>query len=182
MGGGCGGLSLLGLLVGVGLTVWIASMVVGGSSGGDQPERRDAAGLAEVLDPTTTVPASAALSVAPASDLTDGAVVTITSDDFPAGAQVRVERCLARSGAVTGDTSPCDPAGVALDSVDARGHLVARLAVSRVVEVGGVPFDCASEPPRCTVRVTAVAEPARSGSALITFRSEDDRPQITLPD
>lgn len=182
MGGGCSGLSLIGLLIGVGLTVWLGSMVVDGTLGGDSPKPRDAATLASVIDSTTTVPSNAAIAVDPATDLTDGTVVTITSDAFAAGAEVRVNTCVARSSVVTGDAEPCDPATGALEVVDERGHLVARYPVARVVTVGGTPFDCAAEPARCVVAVTDTADPARTGSVLVTFRAEAHGPEITLPD
>ena len=183
MGGGCGGFSLLGLLIGVGLTVWLASMVVDGSFGGDSPERGNAETLASVVDPPTSAVADpVAITVAPATDLVDGAEVTITSDAFPAGAQVRIETCLTRSKVVTGEASPCDPTATALDVVDPRGHLVVRYPVARVVDVGGTPFDCAGEPARCVVAVTDVADATRTGSAPITFRPQTRGPEITLPD
>ncbi len=181
MGGGCGGLSLVGLLIGVGLTVWLGSMVADGVFGGDSPKPRDAASLASVIDSSTTVPATAAVAVEPATDLVDGQRVVITSDAFPAEAAVQVDLCLARPNAVSGSDSPCDPTAAALDPVDARGHLVARYDVRRVVTVGGTPYDCASEAGLCVLRVTAVDDPATTGSAPLAFRTDDSRPEITLP-
>lgn len=182
MGGGCGGLSLIGLLVGVGLTVWLGSMVMDGTFGGDSPKPRDTETLASVIDSSTTVPRGAAVAVTPTSDLTEGAEVTVTSDAFPAGTEVRVETCLARTSVVTGDASPCDPREIALAVVDERGHLAARYPVTRVVTVAGTPFDCASKPGMCVVAVTDTADATRTGAVPVTFRDEGNGPQITLPD
>lgn len=182
MGGGCGGLSLIGLLVGVGLTVWLGSMVMDGTFGGDSPKPRNAATLASVIDSSTTVPRTAAVVVAPASDLADGAQVAVTSDAFEAGTAVRIETCLARTSVVTGGASPCDATGTALAVVDERDHLAARYAVRRTVTVAGTPYDCASEAGFCTVTVTDTAHEDRTGSAPITFRAEARGPEITLPD
>lgn len=182
MGAGCGGFSLIGLLVGVGLTVWLGSMVMDGTLGGDEAQPRDAETLASVIASTTTVPRRAAISVVPASDLTDGAVVTVTSDAFPAGSEVRVDTCLARSNMVTGDAPPCDPGGGALSVVDQQGHLATRYQVARVVTVGGTPFDCAGEPGLCIVAVTDTADTTRAGSVPVAFRADGHGPEITLPD
>ncbi|MBX3286805.1 MAG: hypothetical protein KF703_15755 [Actinobacteria bacterium] len=181
VGGGCSGLSLIGLLVGVGLTVWLGSMVADGMFGGDGPKPRDAASLASVIESSTTVPATASIVVDPAADLVDGQRVVITSDAFPAEGAVQVDSCLARTTVATGD-SACDPTATALDPVDARGHLVARYDVHRVVTVGGTPYDCASQAGLCVLRVTAVGQEDPIGSAPLTFRADDDRPEITLPD
>ena len=54
--------------------------------------------------------------------------------------------------------------------------------VDLVVTVGGTPYDCASAPGLCVLRVTAVGDEDRTGSAPLTFRADDDRPEITLPD
>lgn len=182
MGGGCSGLSLVGLLVGVGLTVWLGSMVMDGTLGDDSPKPRNAETLASVVDSPTTAAVSMAISVAPTTDLVGDSEVTITSDAFAAGTEVRVDTCLARSSVVLGDSSPCDPSRESLAVVDGRGHLDVRYVVARVVTAGVTPFDCTSEPGLCVVTVTDTADATRVGSAPLTFRADAERPEITLPD
>lgn len=184
MGGGCGGLSLLGLLVGVGLTVWLGSMVMGGSLGGDSPKANDAETLASVVDSSTTAPGTTALAVSvnPATDLGEGAEVSVTSDAFPAGAEVRVDTCLARANTVTGDAARCDAPGSLPAQVDAKGHLAVRYVVARVVTVGGVPYDCGTKAGLCVVAVTDAADPTRTGSVPISYQEGIRGPEITLPD
>lgn len=182
VGGGCGGFSLIGLLIGVGLTVWLGSMVMDGTFGDDEPVRRDAESLASVVDSPTTEPDALTISVTPATELVEGTEVTVTSDAFAPGSEVRVATCLSRSNLVTGDASACDQDTTRPAVVDDRGRLVVRYAVPRVVSAGATPFDCAAEARLCSVVVTDSTDATRTGAAPLTFRADSQGPEITLPD
>ena len=186
---GCAVLSLLGLLVGVGLTAWLSSRVLDDRPGGARSG--PATSLPEAPD------AGVEVAVTPARDLDDGEVVRVASSAFPAGATVALRQCLTPSrgtALVLGPGGGCDdvaPPVVAV--VDARGRFEAELVVRGVVTVGGLPFDCAESAGFCSV-LASTEEPTPDGSATggpapsepttgaapLAF-APGTRPQLTLP-
>lgn len=183
VGGGCGGLSLIGLLVGVGLTMWLGSIAMNGGFGSNKDKSGDEkASVSSVLATTTTLAPTAPITVSPTTDLTDGATVTVRSSAFPAGSKVRVTTCLARATLATGDAALCDDTTGSTGATDASGHLNVPYRVPRVVTVGGTPFDCAEKPESCVVTATSVDRPALHGAVPVTFAPQAHGPEITLPD
>jgi hypothetical protein len=182
--GGCGGFSLLGLLIGIGLTVWLGSMAVDGM----RPATKDASPLTASGTSTSVAGATAPevqaveVTVSPQQGLAEDATVTVASDGFPADAEVSVTTCLAGSGsAKVAAGAPCDPASTATFRTDAAGHLAASYRPSRLVTASGMPFDCASAPKQCRLQVAATASPHLVGSVDISFDPGLGSPQITLP-
>lgn len=172
---GCGGFSLVGLLVGVGLTVWLGSMALSGSTGGGSTRR---SGGQPGAASTTTLP-SVAVDLSPRTGLTDGAKVTITSDAFGANRAVSVLVCTRGADLGTGADACGDP--IASLRTDAAGHLAGQVAVPRIVEVGLGPFDCAEDAGRCSVVLRAAGEPAAQASVPLAFVAGLDPPELTMP-
>lgn len=171
---GCGALSLLGLLAGVGLTAWLSGEVLDDGGSGD---RRPPTTLVAPED----VEPGVAVTVDPGEGLEDGQQVHVSSRGFAPGAAVAVRQCLTPSagtslvlgGATCDEGTP--PVAVV---VDARGRLEADVVVRAVVTAGGLPWDCAGEAGACSV-VAATAGGERGGAEL-SFRA-GVRPEITLP-
>ncbi len=180
MGAGCAGFSLVGLLAVIAIVFWLGGSAFEGSGGGSGAIPTNAGAS------TTTIPSvGVAIAVDPAIDLADGDVVEVTSDDFPAGTLVRVATCVAGTGRVTNDAPTCDEATTQEATVDRSGRLAVSHGVARVVSVGGIPFDCASEPGRCQIEVRASGAGSGGtdlfGAAPLTFAQGGAVP-ITLPE
>lgn len=150
MGAGCGVFGLLGLLIGVGLTVYLGSRALEGSSGligggGGSPAKL---AFADVTLSPNPVP--------------EGTVATVRSNDFVSGADITLTTCLAP----TGDRPwRCDPSTAMHASVDVLGELGADYPVRRRITIAAKPVDCSTAAAQCVVRA-AQAEPiVRIGSA-----------------
>lgn len=167
----------MGLLVGVGLTVWLSSTVL--------DRERDGVGRRPATSFTAPdeVGAGVALAVEPHEELDDGQVARVSSTAFAAGATVTVRQCLTPSPgtALVLGGATCDEGAAPREVVvDARGHLVVDLVVRNVVTAGGLPYDCAGEAGFCSVVASTTAGEVVRGSAAISFRA-GVRPEITLP-
>lgn len=187
VGAGCAGFSLIGLLVAVGLTFWLGAKVFDSTDPAGTRRATDQATDSSVT--TTTLPAAAdrvAITVDPATGLTDGAAVHVTSTGYPAGTAVSVSTCVVGTGQVTGSSDPCDAASATAATVGADGTLAVDHPVVRLVTIGGTPFDCAETAATCqiVVRPTGAnaADPTLVGTAPLTFADDLGQPQITLPD
>lgn len=181
VGGGCGGLSLIGLLIGVGLTVWLGSIAMNGGLGGHDNKASGRTSVSSVLATSTTLAPTAAITVRPATDLAEGATVTVSSAAFPAGTKVRVSTCLSRATLATGTASLCDETTTSNAVVDRNGHLILGYKVVRAITVNNVPFDCAEKAGACVVTATSTVDGSKHGSVPLTFTDTGRGPEITLP-
>lgn len=178
------GFSLIGLLVGVFLVVWLGSKVMD-STDGTTTKKETAEDVAStIVAANTTLPKGIEVKVDPSTGLADGATVTITSSAFPAGSPVKVAECASGSNIVTQGSDPCDQDHAATATVGADGKLSTTFRVGRAVTIGGTPFDCASQDGYCSVRVISVSDPKLAGAVPISFAPDpnDRGPEITLPD
>jgi len=181
VGGGCGGLSLIGLLIGVGLTFWLGSIALDGGGGGHSQKRAETDAVSSILATSTTQPPTASITVRPATGLTAGATVIVSSAAFAPGLKVRVSTCLSRANLATGAGSLCDDATATIGTSDRNGHLNMAYKVPRSVTVDGLPFDCAEAAGTCVVAAVSTVDAAKLGSAPLSFTPTEERPQITLP-
>ncbi len=148
MGAGCGVFGLLGLLIGVGLTVYLGSRALDSSSG-----LIGGGGRSKV--------AAAAVTLSP-NPVPEGTNASVVSVDFVSGADITLTTCLVHTG-----TGPwrCDPATAAHATVDVLGELRAEYPVHRVVTIAAKPVDCSAPEARCVVRAAQRVPILRIGSA-----------------
>ncbi|MCU1496254.1 MAG: hypothetical protein JWM47_207 [Acidimicrobiales bacterium] len=174
--------SLVGLLISVGIVVWLGSMA--SDRGTDGPGRPSTRIEDETIDgpagSVVTVPAALAVDVSPSAGLKGGAEVVVTSNAFAAGEVVAIRMCVAGADRVVGGDG-CDATTTTKVFVNAERHLQANYRVRRVVTAGGLPFDCLTEAHRCTVRVAIDADPSQGGTVALTFAPDPDLPEISMP-
>jgi hypothetical protein len=148
VGAGCGAFGLLGLLVGVGLVVWLGSEAFDRTADAPRSVQQ-----AEELDLTVPSPeAAGSLRVEPTSGLVDGGIVAITGEGLDPG-PATLTICLAFQTRAAGTEGACDRSTDVLVDVGADGTVAAELTVRRVLWVLGAPYDCAAFPGACTVIV-----------------------------
>jgi hypothetical protein len=164
VGAGCGALSLAGLLVGVGLTVWLGSVVMGDIGGSRSASRG-------------TRSEELAVAVAPAEKLDDGSPVFVTSSAFRPNELVGVAVCLAAD--IDRGIDACDTVSSTRYFTDSDGRLAVRFAVPRVITVGKDAYDCADVPERCLVVAAAEEDRNRSGGVAVSFREALPRVVLT---
>ena len=147
-GAGCGVFGLLGLLIGVGLTVYLGSRALDSSSG-----LIGGGGGSKV--------AAAAVTLGPGRP-PEGTSTAVASVDFVSGADITLTTCLAHT-----DTGPwqCDPTTATHATVDVLGELRADYPVHRVVRIAGKPVDCSVPAAGCVVRAAQAVPIVRIGSA-----------------
>lgn len=109
------------------------------------------------------------VAVTPASGLSDGSVVTVTSDAFTALRVVGVAVCLPEADTESAGVEACDDISGARYAIDATGHLEATFAVPRVITVGGTAHDCATVEPGCLVVAADAGDYDRSGGETVRF-------------
>jgi hypothetical protein len=129
---------LIGLLLGVGLTVWIGSQVFDDTTGGS----------ASTTVTTPSLSSKAAITVEVPPGLDDEGAVQVRGTGFPTG-PVQATLCLTHPVESTPD--PCDTATDARANVAADGTWELNLVVPRVISVGGEHYDCAAAPGACSV-------------------------------
>lgn len=149
---GCGAFGLVGLLVSVGLTVYLGSRVtssVDGGGGRIETLTSEASALAN-----TTVPGldagGARLAITAPSDLPDGATVTVGGRDLVPG-ELQLTTCLTHGPRSADGAVGCDPTTTVAATVDRTGGLSQPYAVHRVVTVAGQRYDCAAFVAACVV-------------------------------
>ena len=172
MGGGRGALSLLGLLVGVGLTFWLGSMAFG--SGGSTATKVLPTSPGKQAD--AGPPNGKAIQVSPTTGLGNEPRVLVTSTAFPAKAEVLISTCL-HGGQSVGATG-CDPKSVVTLRVGTTGRLSSDYPVPRVISVKGIPFDCATRAKQCRVQVTSSANTGLGGHTDISFQADLGAPPL----
>ena len=158
---GCGAFSLLGLLIGVGLTVWLGSRVmddVGGSIG-----------------PSVRSGATPTLLASPATAITDRQTITVDGAHFDVGATVTVVQC-----ARVRTADRCDPSTTTSAKVSALGSLESPFVVHRALVLAATPLDCAAPGSRCFLRASTEAPRARSADAALAITAASP-PTTTAP-
>jgi hypothetical protein len=142
---GCGIFGVGSLLIGVGLTVWLGSMALSGSTGGDR-STTTAATTAPVTVPA--LPAAAAITLDPAEALGDGGPTVVTGVGFAAGPVV-VALCLTHAPGTL--EARCDSAVDAPIDAEPDGEWLLPFVTPRLITVDGTAYDCASAPGVCSV-------------------------------
>ena len=112
------------------------------------------------------------VEVSPRVGLTDGAVVTVSSEAFAANRVVGVAVCLAAADTEAAGVDACDDVHGSRYAVTADGKLRATYAVPRVVTIGGVAHDCAAASASCLVVAADASNYDRSGGQPISFRTD----------
>lgn len=170
---GCMGFSLVGLLVSVGVVLWLGSQVFDDVS---SPTAPDAAGAAES---STTVETRPGVDVVadPNTGLTGDASITISASGLLPGEGVVVAACVGALESVPVDLNSCDATTETSATASATGKADVRLAVPRVLQAGGLPIDCAQESGRCEVRVQG-KESGLTGALPLSFAEGLDPPDL----
>ncbi|MCU1356361.1 MAG: hypothetical protein JWM89_1779 [Acidimicrobiales bacterium] len=154
---GCGAFSLLGLLIGVGLTVWLGSRVVDEVGGPVGPAAHG--------DATPTLLAS------PATAITDRQRITVDGAHFDIGSTVTIVQC-----ARVRTADRCDPSTRTKAKVTVLGGLQSSFAVHRALVLDAMPLDCAAPGSRCFLRASTDAPRARSADAALTITAATPPP------
>lgn len=161
-GVGCGAFGLVGLLVGVGLTVWLG-MRVTSSVGDGVGAARSTTTLPGAVDPsghglsglgTLTVPGGATgtgrLEAGPSTGLSDGAPVRVAGSGLAPGA-TSVTQCLRFETRAAGVDGACDDTTSVAGTVTASGDLVVGTTARRVITVLDTRYDCAAFAGACVL-------------------------------
>lgn len=155
VGAGCGAFSLVGLLIGVGLTVWLGSIVVGGIGGSGRDTNRNS---------NRSAPAGGAnVEVQPPGSLADGTEAQIHGTGFIAGSTVRVSVCLPQDRRAQ---RRCADAGAKVATADALGEFDATLTVRSRITVAAKTVDC-GHLGACLVVARSTSGPDRVGTASL---------------
>ena len=155
-GAGCGIFSLVGILLGVGLTVFLASQVTGDLGGSGHRSSTTIAGLPDISD--ATVPGTpfggATLEVATPTHLDDGTPLRVTGLGYPSG-PVEVTTCLTRPVDPADGRGACDAATTVRTTATATADGTAGIRLDyparRVITVDGVRYDCAATTAGCSL-------------------------------
>lgn len=155
---GCGGLGVLG-------TFLAAAVVIGAFS-----TQLDGCDLS--TDPGKgTASKRLSVTVTPATQLTDGAEVRVTSSAFAKRTVVGIAVCLREADTKRQGVDACDRNQGYRFATDEAGRLDAPFPVPRVITVGGMPYDCAASARRCLVVAANAGDFDESGGVPLTFRS-----------
>lgn len=173
---GCGVFGLGGLLVGIGLTVWLGSQVLSSTTGGDTRGAKPttdvstlSSNLAELMPSAAPdlEPSGAALRIDPPSELEDGTTATVVGTNLSPG-PIDITACLAIDTSSGSDS--CDPSTAVRSTVAAEGTVELSYEVARVLTVDGTAYDCAARPGACVLVGLRPDIPLPSGiAAPLTF-------------
>ncbi len=159
VGAGCGAFSFVGLLIGVGLTVWLGSIVVGGI-GGSGGEGAGKEASATALGRTT-------LSVDPSGPLADDTVARVHGTGFVATSAVRVSVCLAEE---VGPIRRCADDGARVIHADVLGAIDTTVTIRAAVTVGARTVSCSGSN-ACILVARATTGPDRVATAPLLIRA-----------
>lgn len=162
---GCGIFGVGSVLIGVALTVWLGSMALSGSTGGNDGDRPAPTTTSTTLPP---LPAEAVLAVDPADGSTDGGQVTITGSGFEPGHLI-VTTCLTHAPGPLGER--CDEATNAGVDAAADGTWTVAYTTRRMITVGSTAYDCAASPGACSV-IAHLAEGNDGAGAPFAFTTD----------
>lgn len=184
---GCGVFGFLGLVIGIGLTVYLGAQAmsgVGGVGGSASKDRdpsssagRATGGLEDEVRGLTgdTVigmePSGATVTVTAPADLGDGGSLTVTGAGLSPG-PVELLTCLVGEP-VAGVSSRCDQATAVAATVDGAGGFRVTYPAVRVLTIDGTRYDCAARPSACAVMAHRSDNPLETGtSGPITFGAD----------
>ena len=160
---GCMGFSLIGVLMSVGLVVWLGSQAFDGATG---PANR--AGQHQ-LSTTTGAPQRIVEVVTdPSTGLTDDMSITVSASNLHPGEKVMVVACSATTDRLPGDVGSCDTATEMSTTASAAGNIEVRFAMPRVLRASGLPIDCAADAGGCEVQVMGL-DSAAVGRTSVSF-------------
>lgn len=169
---GCMGFSLVGVLVAVGLVVWLGSRV------SDEVARdRDPAGQGSVVVTTEASGAAVDVRADPSTELTGDASITVSASGLQPGEKVAVLACSSAVDALPTEIGACDAGSEVTTTASAAGNIEVRLAMPRVLTASGLPIDCASAASRCEVRVRGL-DSVSGGRTGVTFAEDLDPPEL----
>jgi hypothetical protein len=154
-GAGCGAFGLAGLLVSVGIAVWLSSRVASDTHGTLQSAK--GAGRPQ---------ATLHVEARPARDLTEGQTVAVAGYGYPAGATISALLCARPDHG----TLSCAPSTEISIQVDLFQSYQGTLVVHRLLKTTAGTVDCASLGSHCEVRVSD-ADHGREASAPLAFAS-----------
>lgn len=165
-GAGCGAFSLVSVLVGVVLVVWLASQGMGG--GDDDPvegqqEAIDALGELPDASIPGVVPAGQVLDVAPDGPVADGTVLTVSGSGWRG--EVQLLTCLAGENRVGGGLGACDESTAVVVDAAPDGLLLAQYPARRTITVLGADEDCGAAPGTCELVASTPGAPETGTAA-----------------
>ncbi|MCU1372096.1 MAG: Neocarzinostatin family [Ilumatobacteraceae bacterium] len=172
---GCGAVGLVGLLIGVGLTLWLGSMALTGSTGGDPRPATTLAGPTTSTAPPSTLddrsdaglPPEATVVVLAGNDFDDGGRITVRGSGFPVG-PIAVTMCLADTPLAA--DARCDATTRVPIATGPDGGWTLVYPAPRVITVARVAYDCAAVPGGCAVLAQLDSRTDDVGvSARVTF-------------
>lgn len=174
-GAGCGVFTMVGVLAGVALTVWLGSQVVssgGGGGGSDddadfglRPDDVASLGIDEVLPTDVT---GTTVSIADDGSLDDGESLFVDGVGYQAGT-IELTMCLTIEARVAGGLAGCDPATTTAVEVGDDGILDASYQVRRVITVADVAYDCAAVREGCSLVAHLPGAPDQGPDAGLVF-------------
>lgn len=167
-GAGCGAFSLVGILLGVGLVVWLGSQVGSTSTGSGDGTTATVPSLPDgygPVDPALSVEAT------PKGDLRDVGTVLVVGTGFEPG-PVEITTCLAQGSRGAGGLAGCDPASTIVAEADPDGRVAADHRVTRIIDVLATPYDCAAHAEACVVVVHPPGAPDQGAAAAIAFPAD----------
>jgi len=152
-GAGCAGFSLVGILMGVGLVVWLGSTITTGIGGDDGPsaiERPPPSAAVDLTIPGATF-AGATIRVTAPAPLGADEIVSVTGAGFPPG-PVEVTTCLTGGFRTSDGLVGCDTQTTVAATADAEGAFALDYPVTRIVgDELGTDYDCAAFAAACSV-------------------------------
>ncbi|MFN8016586.1 MAG: hypothetical protein U0P45_00535 [Acidimicrobiales bacterium] len=152
---GCGAFTFVGLLLGVGLTVFLGSRATDSLGGSGDSGLKDLKTKASVLAsqpvPGTT-PTKGRITLTMPATLADGGKVGVAGHDLAPG-PIELTECLTSREPYPPDGGgQCDlTTTTSGGTVTGRGELAGTYAVRRVITVQGTRYDCAARVGGCTL-------------------------------
>ena len=179
-GAGCAGFSLVGVLLTIGIVVWLGSTVAQDVGGGGSDSKPKVNPLSPSAAADLTIPgatfAGAAVRITTPPPLQPGQVVEVIGSGFPPG-PLEVSTCLTKSFRSTDGAAGCDPATNAPITAGEDGTFTLDYPVTRVMAELGIGYDCAAFAEACSL----VAHPKDAfddgPTAALTFAP--DLPPVT---
>lgn len=152
---GCGIFGLAGILISVGLVVWLGSQAttnVGGAthapdSSGAQSLESQASAL---VNPSTPGVAGRDLQITAPGKLDNGGVITVAGADFDPG-PIEVTSCVTHLPANASGSTWCDPSTTAVATVLADRSFALSYPAKRIITVEGTAYDCAAFFHACSI-------------------------------
>ena len=156
---GCGVFGLGSLIVGIGLTVWLGSMALSGSTGGSKkgqdPPSTDVSALTSSLDDLTSggapvpgmEPSGAAITVG--DGLPAEGMAAVRGTDLASG-EIQLTWCLSTADQ-SYEVAGCDDATTVTATVASDGTFELETPVHRTIDVSGTTYDCAARAGGCSL-------------------------------